>query len=75
LSFPASITLSVTILFAITPSIFNREPLQAELDYLMKDGLNQDEMLLRAATDEAAHELPWFAGAHVYPLYPGAAAK
>lgn len=48
---------------------------QAEVDYLMKDGLSQDDMLLRAASEEAAHELPYFAGTHVYPLYPGAAAK
>lgn len=48
---------------------------KAEVDYLMKDGLSQDDMLLRAASEEAAHELPYFAGTHVYPLYPGAAAN
>jgi hypothetical protein len=45
------------------------------VDCLAQDGLSQDEMLLAAADREDAHELPWFAGAHVYPLYPGAAAK
>ena len=49
--------------------------MQAEVDYLMADGLSQDDMLLKAATEEEAHKLPWFAGTHVYPLYPGAAAK
>jgi hypothetical protein len=48
---------------------------KAEVDCLAQDGLSQDEMLLAAADREDAHELPWFAGAHVYPLYPGAAAK
>ncbi len=51
-----------------------RMPLQAEMNYLAKDGLSQDDMLLRSF-DEDAHELPWFAGAHVFPLYPGPAAR
>ena len=42
---------------------------------LQRDGLGQDDQLLKALTHPAPHELPWFAGAHVYPLYPGAAAK
>lgn len=29
----------------------------------------------QALAHPASHELPWFAGAHVYPLYPGSAAK
>lgn len=48
---------------------------KAELEYLEKDGLTQDDQLLKAATQEDAHELPWFAGAHVLPLYPGTDAK
>lgn len=48
---------------------------KAELEYLAKDGLTQDDQLLKAATQEGAHELPWFAGAHVLPLYPGTAAN
>lgn len=44
------------------------------MEYLAKDGLSQDDMLMQSF-DEDAHELPWFAGSHVYPLYPGAAAS
>ena len=47
---------------------------KAEVATLMQDGLSQDEMLL-LATDEGAAALPWFAGAHVFPVYPGAAAR
>ena len=44
------------------------------MDYLAADGISQDDMLLRA-TEEGSAELPWFSGAHVYPLYPGTAAR
>ena len=47
---------------------------QAELDRLSKSGLGEDEMLLRAL-EPGAHELPFFGGAHVLPIYPGGAAK
>jgi len=46
---------------------------QAEVESLVKDGMSQDEMLLRSL-DEDAHEFPWFAGTHVYPVYPSASA-
>ncbi|KAG7671719.1 hypothetical protein Ndes2526B_g07387 [Nannochloris sp. 'desiccata'] len=42
---------------------------KAEVETLMKDGLSQDEMLLRSF-DEDAEQLPWFAGSHVFPIYP-----
>lgn len=45
---------------------------RAEVECLVKDGMSQDEMLLRAFDDDA-HQLPWFAGTHVYPVYPSAA--
>lgn len=48
---------------------------QAEVDYLARDGIGQDDMLLRALSHPEPHTLPWFGGAHVFPLYPGAAAK
>lgn len=48
---------------------------QAELEQLARDGLAQDDQLLQTLTHPAPYELPWFAGAHVYPLYPGSAAK
>ncbi|PSC75485.1 Patatin Phospholipase A2-related [Micractinium conductrix] len=49
---------------------------KAEVDYLMKDGISQDDMLLAAARQpHDAHELPWFAGAHVFPLIPGPASN
>ena len=48
---------------------------KAELAVLAADGISQDEMLMAAAARDDAHELPWFAGTHVYPLYPGPAAK
>ena len=60
---------------SLLPFLLSSFPVQAEVDYLMADGLSQDDMLLKAATEEEAHKLPWFAGTHVYPLYPGAAAK
>lgn len=43
---------------------------KAEMEYMAKDGLTQDDMLLRSTEDDA-HTLPWFAGTHVFPLYPG----
>jgi predicted patatin/cPLA2 family phospholipase len=46
---------------------------RAEVDSLVRDGLGQDEMLARAF-DPGAAELPWFGGAHVYPVYPSARA-
>jgi predicted acylesterase/phospholipase RssA len=42
---------------------------KAEVETLMKDGLSQDEMLLRSL-DEDSEQLPWFAGSHVFPIYP-----
>ena len=42
---------------------------KAEVETLVKDGLNQDEMLLRSF-DEDAEQLPWFSGSHVFPIYP-----
>jgi len=42
---------------------------KAEVEILLKDGLSQDEMLLRSF-DEDAEQLPWFAGSHVFPIYP-----
>ena len=42
---------------------------QAEVENLVKDGCSQDEMLARAL-EVGASSLPWFAGAHVYPIYP-----
>lgn len=45
---------------------------KAEVQYLTQDGLSQDEMLLRSL-DEDAPQLPWFAGSHVLPVYPGPA--
>lgn len=42
---------------------------KAEVETLMKDGLSQDEMLFRSF-DEDAEQLPWFAGSHVFPIYP-----
>jgi predicted patatin/cPLA2 family phospholipase len=42
---------------------------QAEVEALAKDGITQDEML-RRSLDDGAEELPWFAGTHVYPVYP-----
>jgi predicted patatin/cPLA2 family phospholipase len=47
---------------------------RAEVEALVRDGLSPDEMLLRSFDDDATR-LPWFAGTHVYPVYPGAAAK
>jgi predicted patatin/cPLA2 family phospholipase len=44
---------------------------RAEVAALVADGLSQDEMLARAR-DPGAHELPWFAGAHVFAIYPAA---
>lgn len=44
---------------------------KAELEALNKDGITQDEMLRRSLEDGAS-ELPWFAGSHVYPVYPAA---
>lgn len=50
--------------------------LQAEVEALSRDGgIPQDDMLLKALSHPAPHELPWFAGVHCYPLYPGPAAK
>lgn len=42
---------------------------QAEMESLVKDGMSQDDQLMRSF-DEDAHTLPWFSGAHVYPIYP-----
>jgi len=42
---------------------------KAEVETLIKDGVSQDEMLLRSF-DEDAEQLPWFAGSHVFPIYP-----
>lgn len=46
----------------------------AELEAMMKDGVHHDDMLLKSLDDDA-HELPWFAGSHVYPVYPKAGAS
>jgi hypothetical protein len=45
---------------------------RAEVEALVKDGLSQDDMLVRAL-EEGAAELPWFGGAHVFPVYPAPA--
>ena len=49
---------------------------RAEAEALVHDGLSPDHQLLEAldpaVQDPAAR--PWFAGAHVYPVYPGPAA-
>lgn len=45
------------------------------MDYLNRDGVGQDDMLLQALSHPAPHDLPWFVGAHVFPLYPGTASK
>ena len=42
---------------------------KAEVETLVKDGLSQDEMLLRSF-DADADRLPWFSGSHVFPIYP-----
>lgn len=47
---------------------------QAELENLQRDEMREDDILLRAL-DPSAHELPWFAGAHVLPVMPGPAAR
>ena len=44
---------------------------KAELEAINKDGITQDEMLF-SALEENAYERPWFAGSHVYPIYPAA---
>jgi len=52
------------------------EAWKAEVEHLVKDGCSQDEMLAKALLDhENAPRLPWFAGAHVYPVYPRRAAS
>ena len=51
------------------------EAWKAEVEHLVKDGCSQDEMLAKALLDhENAPRSPWFAGAHVYPVYPRRAA-
>ncbi|KAK9806904.1 hypothetical protein WJX72_006985 [[Myrmecia] bisecta] len=47
---------------------------QRELDMLAADGLSTDEMLLMSL-DEGSEKLPFFAGTHVYPIFPGDAAR
>lgn len=42
---------------------------RASVKHLVMDGLSNDDILLRAL-DEGAHQLPWFAGTHVLPIYP-----
>ena len=44
---------------------------KAEMETLVKDGLSQDDMLLRSLDDDA-EQMPWFAGSHVFPIYPAA---
>lgn len=59
---------------AVLSPDYMRPAWQAEVDYLAADGISQDDMLLRAL-EEGAHEQTWFAGSHVYPVYPGPASK
>lgn len=49
---------------------------RAEAEALLLDGLSQDHQLLEAIDERIADpsSRPWFAGAHVYPIYPGPAA-
>ena len=56
------------------PASLSAACVQAEYEYLAKDGLSQDDMLLRSFDEDAAAQ-PWFAGSHVFPLYPGPAAS
>lgn len=51
-----------------------REAWRAEMNMLGPEKLSHSEMLV-LALEEGAAELPWFAGSHVYPIFPGAASK
>ncbi|KAI7840064.1 hypothetical protein COHA_006195 [Chlorella ohadii] len=65
----------VAIKRAVLSPDYMRPAWKAELEQLARDGLAQDDQLLQALTHPAPYELPWFAGAHVYPLYPGSASN
>jgi predicted patatin/cPLA2 family phospholipase len=47
---------------------------RASVKHLVMDGLSNDDILLRGL-DEGSHQLPWFAGTHVLPIYPSSHAS
>lgn len=62
---------------AVKKFVMNPEYMRAawmrEVENNMLFGMTTDEMLMRGL-DCDSHRLPHFAGAHVYPVFPGAAA-
>ena len=57
----------------LTPA-YMKEAWQKELETIAEDGLSPDEMLVMGL-EEGSETMPFFAGCHVYPIFPGAAAK
>eukprot|EP00890_Picochlorum_soloecismus_P002600 jgi/Picsp_1/3340/NSC_06178-R1_protein len=47
---------------------------KASVEHLMIDGMSHDDMLLRSL-DQDSHKQPWFAGTHVFPIYPSSHAS
>jgi predicted patatin/cPLA2 family phospholipase len=47
---------------------------RASVKHLMIDGMSHDDMLLRSL-DQDSHKHPWFAGTHVFPIYPSSHAS
>jgi hypothetical protein len=62
---------------AVKRFVMNPEYMRAawmrEMENNLLFGMTTDEMLMRGL-DRDSHQLPHFAGAHVYPVFPGAAA-
>lgn len=59
---------------AVLSPEYMRPAWQAEVEYLAADGISQDDMLARAL-EEGAEKSTWFAGAFVYPIFPGPASS
>ncbi len=59
---------------AVLSPAYMRPAWQREVAVMVEEGLTADEMLL-LSLEEGADQLPFFAGSHVYPVYPGPGAK
>lgn len=66
--------LQATIKKAVMNPDYMVDAWKESVKHLMMDGMSNDDILLRSL-DERSHELPWFAGTHVLPIYPSSHAS
>ncbi|KAA6416561.1 MAG: patatin-like phospholipase [Trebouxia sp. A1-2] len=59
---------------AVMSPSYMKEAWQKELEMIAEDGLTPDEMLV-LGLEEGSHQMPFFSGCNVYPIFPGAASK